>query len=79
MNVSAEPAQVTVWITNNPYQKIEYIVTVANGKPQSYQRTVYNTEHVEVVSTKSSTNVSAVPQYIRDEVEKQLIPKGVWE
>ena len=78
MNVEAEPSQVVVWLTNYEHRKIKYVVTIANGTPQSYRRTSYDTSDSSVISTHSSTNVSAVPDYVRDEVERQMIPKGAW-
>lgn len=74
-------AQVTVWYKNSDGalhdgRAIEYVVTLGRGTPLSYQRTVY--ENGEVVATNSSSDCSEVPQYVRDEVEKHMIPKGSW-
>jgi hypothetical protein len=75
-------AEVTVWgqIGGKPLHDgmaVEYTVTIANGKPQSYQRTLY--EDGKVLTTDSSTDVSDVPDYIRAEVEKHMVPRGTWE
>lgn len=80
-DVYASEAQATVWIkaTDGPLHDgpaIEYIVTLANGQPQSYQRTLY--EDGDVLDTHSSTETEAVPDYVRHEVEKHMIPKGSW-
>lgn len=80
--VASSEAQVTVWLTKDgggPLhggRSIEYVVTLADGRPQSYQRTSY--EDGEVVTTDSSTNISAVPPYVREEVEKHMTPRGMW-
>ena len=76
-------AQVSVWLKHeredNPLhdgRAIEYTITIDNGLPSSWQRTLY--EDGSVLATDSSTDVGAVPQYVRDEVEEQMIPKGSW-
>lgn len=79
MNTSVRPTDVRVWVEReNAHRSICYTITIGNGKPQCYTRTVYNTDTNEVVAMKSGTDVYAVPQYVRDEVEQQMIPKGAW-
>jgi hypothetical protein len=76
-------AQVSVWLKgegeDNPLhggRAIEYTITIDDGLPSSWQRTLY--EDGSVLDTTASTDVGAVPHYVRDEVEEQMIPKGAW-
>jgi hypothetical protein len=77
-NVVNTEAQVTVWLGHDDKplhdgRAIEYIVTIEDGKPSLYQRTSY--EDGKVLTTTSSTNVYALPPYVRDAVESQMVPK----
>ena len=81
--VHTSHAAVTVWLSNDentPLHEggsVEYIIEIEDGKPVSYQRTQYY--NGEVVGTNKSENVGAVPTYIRNEVERHMIPKRPWE
>lgn len=82
MDARSTHVRATVWLSEDwseplhDGRAIEYVITIADGKPQSYQRTVYEDGAVE--GTHSSACTDEVPDYVRDEVNKHLIPQGAW-
>lgn len=82
MEVRDSVAKATVWLTKDDDvalhdgYAIEYVITLRDGQPERYQRTTYRDG--DVYATESSANVKAVPQHVRQEVERHCIPKGSW-
>lgn len=79
--VHTSHASVTVWLSNTRSDTlhdggaIEYVIEIEDGVPTSYTRSTY--QNGECVGSHSG-HPSAVPNYIRKEVEQHMVPKGAW-
>lgn len=82
MDAHSDVVKATVWLTDDSGgplhdgRAVEYVVTISHGRPQSYQRTVY--QDGTVMTTESSKNTGDVPEHVREQVNKHMMPRGAW-